>query len=462
MIESANGAERRVGRMSRRTLLQGATGAAGALGLSSLKPGRGQAKRPAPAVIQGTVTLTLMYDKIEFPDDQLKLFTDANPNIKVQRIEPDDTRFKAMVAAGNPPDVFLTSGPAIPNLANRGIVLDLTDYFAGSSLLKADDLAPANSFFRYGDAVGQGALYGMCKDWSPDFTMFAFKQAFEEAEVPLPSETEPMRYADFLTLGQALTKRRGERIQRIGVSYGDWTIEPLIQFRLSEEGGRLYAPDDASIALKDSPGAVEVLRLFYDLAAEKVTWTPLTPSPNGWSGKDFNLGLIALIQNGYWFSGFLGTQEESKVADQVVMLPSPTWGSKRYDPSGGPAGTAIAKASKNPDAAWKLFEFYNGDVPAQNRAKSGWGVPALTSLYGLMPAETPFQQQVQKVLQEELKHGDAPIEVNPYYDRQVFTTSWQKHLEQALRGSISFDQLVSNIEGDVNQAIKDGLAALGR
>ena len=54
------------------------------------------------------------------------------------------------------------------------------------------------------------------------------------------------------------------------------------------------------------------------------------------------------------------------------MLPAPTfYGKQRVNPTIGAAGTAIAASTKNPDAAWKLFEYYQlrraGDRARQER-----------------------------------------------------------------------------------------------
>src|SRR3954471_17110042 len=89
-----------------------------------------------PAVIKGPVTLTLMVNSGDFSKDDAKKFTDANPNITLNIIEDDATRFKAMLAAGTPPDLFRTYGPVVPSLVNRKLALDLTDYFKNSSVLK--------------------------------------------------------------------------------------------------------------------------------------------------------------------------------------------------------------------------------------------------------------------------------------------------------------------------------------
>src|SRR5262245_13072704 len=124
----------------------------------------------APAASGEAVKLTVMYQQNELSDDEVKQFMDANPGITVERIDSDATKFKAMLTAGTPPDLFRTQGPQIPNLVERKIVLDLKDYFQSSSVLKLDDLAPANNLYVY-----KGGRYGMAKDWSPDFNLFISK-----------------------------------------------------------------------------------------------------------------------------------------------------------------------------------------------------------------------------------------------------------------------------------------------
>lgn len=412
------------------------------------------ASTTAPAVNSSTVTLTIMSRGNEFSAEETKAFTDANPGIVIERLEDDATRFKAMLAAGTPPDIFRTQGPSVPNLINQGVLLDLTPYFNASSMLKTDDLAPSINFYRV-----DGKLYGMPKDWSPDLSMFASKSAFEDAGVALPDPAKPLLYSELATIGKQLTKREGDRTLRFGYAYDSGLLPRMLQTILLEKDQQMYAPDFSTITLKDNPLAREALQFFFDLSKEQATFTPLNPSAS-WIGEDFVKGQVGIVQYGYWFSGMISTTESPITGpDQTVMLTSPSWfGTKQVNPTVTATGFVIAQGSKNPEAAWKLFEFYNAGAPAENRAKSGWGVPGLKSLYSLMPAESPFQQQVQTILKQEITNSDYTLSVNPYYDDSVFGTSWTTNLEQALRGDLSFDQVIENIETDVNAAIADGKA----
>ncbi|MFL5806387.1 MAG: extracellular solute-binding protein [Roseiflexaceae bacterium] len=409
----------------------------------------------APAAASGAIKLVLMYSQEEFSDTELKAFTDANPNIQIERVPAgDDAQFKAMLAAGTPPDLFRTEGRFIPSLANQKVVLDLNEYFKSSDTFKPDNLAPANAYYNY-----QGTVYGMPKDWSPDHSLFVSNAAFQEAGLDIPRPDQALRYAEVAQLAGKLVKKDGDRIVRMGWGYESGWFVRTIQRIMAEQDQKLYTPDFSAMALKDSQVAVEALKFFYDASKENITWNPLNPSP-AWSGDDFVKGLLGIVSYGYWYSGMLASAKDSPVTGKVTMLPAPTfYGKKRINPTVGAAGTAIAAGTKNPDAAWKLFEYYNSGEPAIARAKSGWGVPALKSLYPLMPKETEFQKQVQAVLQDELQYADYVLDVNPYYEDSVFNTSWVSSLDQALHGSITFDQLVENIEKACNAAIDEGRKA---
>jgi multiple sugar transport system substrate-binding protein len=143
------------------------------------------------------------------------------------------------------------------------------------------------------------------------------------------------------------------------------------------------------------------------------------------------------------------------------MLPAPTWSGVRRDPTMTATGWVISSQTKDPDAAWKVFEEYMAGAPAEARAKGGWGVPGLKSLYAKMPQESPFQQQVQRVLKSELGYADFVLDFNPYIGEETFASSWKKHLEPALKGTIGFEKLIQNVEADVNAAIADGRRIVG-
>lgn len=224
---------------------------------------------------------------------------------------------------------------------------------------------------------------------------------------------------------------------------------------LAEKGQSLYTPAFDQIVL-DTDDAKALVKYYVDLAEKRLVASPTDPSPNGWSGADFTAGMVGLTQWGYWFQAMA---ESDTTRDKVVMLPSPTWSGERRDPTMTATGWVITSATKVPDAAWKVFEWYMAGQPAIDRAKSGWGVPALKSQVSLLPQETPFQKAAYDILQAELALGTPPLQFNPFIGENVVSNAYNKYLDQYLKKEITFDDLIKGITAEVNQAIKDGIAA---
>jgi multiple sugar transport system substrate-binding protein len=382
--------------------------------------------------------------------------------VRVYRINTDLVQLVAMSAAGNPPDIYRVQAADIPSFLTRKMVKDLTDVFRGSSLIKVDDLADANKNYWYdGLNPGKGKIYGMVKDWSPDMTLFANKKLFDAAGVAVPSDEKALTYQEIAELAQKLTKKSGDRIEVVGFGYHNQWFDRIVEVQLNEKGASLWAPDFSAIKLT-SPEAKEALQYWFDMDKKNVDFNPLNPATS-WPGDQFTKNQVALTQYGYWFSAMA---ESDATKGSVVNLPSPTWGPQHKSPTITATGGVVHDKTKVFDDAWKLYEWFMAGDPSVERAKSGWGVPALKSQFKLMPAESPFQKQVQKVLQKELTMSDVAIRFNPYIgtsetiSRNTFNSSYFKGLESALKGQTTFDQLLANVEKEVNAAIKEGMDRL--
>jgi multiple sugar transport system substrate-binding protein len=413
-----------------------------------------------PAAKGGHVVF--MMAQAECTDDMVKQYnTDyASQGLSVERLDPDQTRTYAMLAAGAPLDILRCQAPQIPQLVGRKLVLDLTPYFDISKTLKMQDLAPANDYYKANSAfdIGSGKLYGMVKDWSPDMTIWVRDTMFQDAGLPVPDDTKVYAYSEVADWARKLTKKTGNKVSQKGllIEYG-WFIR-FIQLFLLEKGKELYANDFSKIVIRDNPDAVEIVKWFFDLAKDLAINSPISPLVS-WAGPDWENKLAAMVQYGYWFSGMVNAD----VKDPAVrIIPAPQWGPKHFSPTITATGSVVISKTTIPDAAWSVFEWYNSKEPALNRAQSGWGVPALRSMWKMMPTQTPLQQQVQKVV---LKEMDKPtvIKFNPFFLQQEpdpGTTAFTTHMEPALRGDITFDKMLENIENDTNAAIKDGIDRL--
>jgi multiple sugar transport system substrate-binding protein len=448
--------------IDRRQLLRTAGVAAGGIAVGSLLGvGNAQAARVIPRRRLAPLEVVVMTEANEFSSFDIDAFQSRNPNIKISLIDYDEAKLSAMFAAGTPPDLIRVQAPGIPQYVARKLIQPLTSYFRQSDILRPGDLASANNYYRWnGRSIGTGDIYGMVKDWSPDFTLFAYTQAFKDAKIDAPSPTARLRYSDVAAIGAKLgaRQRAGRPVYRGFAHSNDlnWFDRTVMNI-LAERGKSLYTNNFTRINLTKNPDATQVLRYFFDIHKRHLDINPRDPT-SSWAGVEFTAGKIGLLQYGYWFSAMA----ESKVTKgKVVMLPAPTWTGVKRDPTMTATGFVMSAKTKDPDAAWAVFEYYMGGKPARDRAGSGWGVPGLRSLYDLMPRKTAFQKQVQKVVQGEIALNTRPLQFNPYLSEFAFANAYKKHLALALRGSISFNDLLSRTERDVNTLIEEGKSRIG-
>jgi len=463
------------GGLSRRAFLRLAgVSATGALLAACAPAASGPATKPAggAAPAADKINIDYMMNDAELTDKEIEQFQKDNPGIKITRLVPDATKYFAALAAGTPPDLFRLQAPQFPLLLARKIPLNLQPFIDTSSVIKVDDLASANNYYRSSGGaldIGKGDVYGMVKDWSPDLTLWANLDAIEEAKLPAPSLTEPMSYDDVKAYGEKLLKLEGDRVAQRGFDTNMPWVERFWMVWLEGEGSSLFTKDFQKMDLVQNEKAREAVKYHYDLAASKVSSSPISPSPS-WPGQDFANGELAIVQYGFWFSGGLMLWANDKIkpkidAGRIVMLPSPTWKGVKRGPTITATGSIVTGATKHPNEAYKVFEWYNAKEPAQNRAASGWGVPALKSMFNKIPKEGTYRSQVWSVLEKEMTFAETTVKFNPYLEGGepgVVASLFIQFYEQALKGGMKFDELLQKLESETNVAIQDGIDRIGK
>jgi multiple sugar transport system substrate-binding protein len=308
----------------------------------------------------------------------------------------------------------------------------------------------------------------MVKDWSPDLTVWANLDQIEEAGLEAPSLTEPMDYVEVQAYGEALSLFEGDRSVRRGFDCNIPWVERYWMVWLEGMGQSLFTEDFTQIDIVENEAARAAVKYHYDLAASKVSSSPINPSPS-WPGQDFANGELALVQYGFWFSGGVMVWANDAIkekidAGRIVMLPSPTWQGVRRGPTITATGSIVTGATANPDEAYKVFEWYNALEPAQNRAASGWGVPALKSMYEDIPKEGDYRANVWSVLEAEMEFAETTVRFNPYLqggEPGEVASLFIQFYEQALNGEITFDEMLLKLEEESNIAIQDGIDRIG-
>ena len=421
---------------------------------------------PAPEVAE----VVMMYLANEISDDDIAQFNADNENINLTRIDVDNTRFFAMFASGESPDLLRTQAPDLPQYLARNIMLNLDPYFDASSVLKRDDLLQVNNYYRLNSPtdVGSGPLYGMAKDWAPDTFLWVNEAVFEKAGVDAPDWSTPPSADEVAEVARALTVQEGDQYTITGINGHTGFIERFWMVLTQMGGGSIYSDDFTKATIVGNEAAEAAIAWFHDLAVDGAMNSPINPSP-AWFGQDFAEGRLGMVYTGYWYHGnALADANEAFQANlaegRIKMYPHMTWNGRRMHPCITAAGAIVSNGTKHPDASWEVFEWFMGGAPSEARASSGWGLPALESQLALTPQDGPLSAQAWESVQADLPYSEEILSFNPYLaggepavPGQVFMDNWQ----QLLDGDMSFDEMLEKIESETNVALQEGQDRIG-
>lgn len=405
-------------------------------------------------------TLTVMYANNELTPAYIKEFEKLNPDITIKFIESDATRLNAMLSAGTPPD--FVRGAAVGSAQNnaRGLALPLDPYLEKSKVLRKDDLLSINNSWRWdGKVSGQGPYYGISKDWSLDATLWYNQDLFNHANLSTLSSTEPITYDQLLTIGKKLTSMQGGKIAVYGLGVEwDWGVDGQVLAMIKQQGGSLYTNADYSEVDFSQPAAKNALQWYVEFMTAGIGPSSLNPIADGQDAPSFLANRMAVTQDGYWFGGNVFTAS-SALKTGSRLAPAPQMGSNRYSPSFAGIGAWIPAAARHKDEAWRLMEYFMTGTPAQDRAKSGWGIPSLKSFLSKMPQDLPYQQQAYASTQNELKYSGI-LPDSPYINIGNYDTILKKYLLQVVKKQITLDVACQQATSDANKLLAQGKAQL--
>lgn len=405
-------------------------------------------------------TLTVMYASTELTKTHIAEFQKLNPNITITFIENDATRLNAMLAAGTPPDFVRGAGVGSANNNARGMAANLDAYLDHSSVLKRDDLLAVNDAWRWdGSKSGAGPYYGLTKDWSQDATLWQNNQLLEAAGLAPLDPMKAISWDQLLDIAKKASKTSNGKTQQhgLGVEWA-WGTTGQIFTMILQQGGVLYNAD-LTQADFTTPQAQRAFQWYVDYAKAGVGPTSLKPLPDGFDYPTFQNKKMAITQDGYWFGGNFASGDGVALQKVVRLAPAPTFG-KRISTVFAGIGAWIPEKSKNKDAAWRFMEYFMAGPPAVERAKSGWGLPALKSLWPNVPQKLPYQQEAFKTSQNELKYlGLLPD--SPYVNIGNWITELDKQLQGAISGKTSVRDACTKVTENINKLLAQGKDQIG-
>lgn len=314
-------------------------------------------------------------------------FQQANPNIKVG-VEVSDwdsywTKLKTLLSAGTPPDVFAIDAPLYLDYQSRDVLLNLQPYLDKNPDMLNGVYPQTLEAYKTPDG-----MYGLPRDFQT-IVLFYNKDMFDAANLAYP--TGDWTYDDLRNAAKQLTlDSNGDgKIDQFGFYSDLWDMELIWSEAIWAYGGDVINADHTKTLIGE-PNAREAWQLFYDMEFTDKSW-PDTNTAGEYADDPFLAGVAAMTTIGHWVvPGY------AEVDFKWDVAPMPK-GPAGQATSVNSAGFVVAKASKNPDAAFEFLKYVVSE-PAQTRlAELGFACPVLESVAesdAFLKQSTPINHQV--------------------------------------------------------------------
>jgi multiple sugar transport system substrate-binding protein len=338
----------------------------------------------APAAVQNEKVVLKYWNGFTGPDRVVlealvKQFNDSHPNIEVQMdIMPWDSLFQKLLTSmtvGAEPDIAAFSFRNMPEYAKAGVLMPLDDLY-GPAGIDPNTLPPS-----YLDIIKyDGKYYGAPMNFAT-LMMYYNKDLFKAAG--LDPEKPPTTWEEWTDAVQKLTidENKDGKPEQYGLVLADHQTIPMWPILVWGNGGK-FISNDGKQSMLDDPKTIEAFEKWGALVAKQGI------SPVGLTGAEadklFETGKAAMEMNGPWMTG---GYTAAGLNYDVAPIPA------------GPAGQVtladaavmvINKNTKNKDAAYEFFKFWNSKEAQATWALGSGFPPARTDLESAAMSSNPF------------------------------------------------------------------------
>jgi len=324
-------------------------------------------------------------------------YMDENPGVTVTvEDEPEGGVFQALIAAGNQPDVVVTSlGPALGQLAADNALVPLEDLPGFQELLDRVDPAIVEQFSGHNYYIPIGA----------DVTLMIYnKQLFEEAG--LDPENPPQTWDEFLAAAEAIDNLGpdiyGTVFWNEALAFGGWYWNMLQPIYLNANQGQCLLVNrlGTDIAFDDPECELDA---FFEFTKAAQQFAPLTMETNFFSRK---IGMWP--QYGYsWEPNLETAADQAMVIGEdvgVAPVPVPNEGETSFTTYGGRALIVMQTTPERQARAWDFLQFLMEEENNRQFITELGYLPTLITL-----REDPyFQEPARQVFIEVLENGLLP------------------------------------------------------
>lgn len=305
--------------------------------------------------------------------------------------EPEGGAFQALIAAGNQPDLVITSfGPALGRLAAEEALAPLEDLEGAQDLLARLESSAVEQFFGHNYYIPIGA----------DVTMLIYnKQLF--AEAGLDPETPPATWDEFLAAAEAIynlpnredgTKVYGTVFWNEALGWGGWYWNMLQPFYLNANQNQCRLVNRLGTGVEFTEPDCN-MAAFFTFLQQAQQYAPPTMETNFFSRS---IGMWP--QYGYsWEPNLETAASEPMVIGEdvgIAPVPVPNAGDQSYTTYGGRAGIIMRTTPERELLAWDFLQYLMTDtVNLQFITELGY-LPVVSALkadpYFTDPTRQPF------------------------------------------------------------------------
>jgi len=414
---------------------------------------------------KGPVTVTFMVHEADLPKDFVDSFNKENPQINLVRVETNWEKWMADAMAGTAADMMQVNGNQTAYFTHRDLWLDMTDMLEKSDKFKWDDIDPlGNIHYQYdGTVYGKGPWYGLTKDYNNIGAITYNREMFKAAGLADLSTTQRLTYQnEYYDLAKKLTQKDASgQVKIFGTEFaGNWACYWASDMAYAE--GTSFWTDEKASKMSNDSKMRDIWKYWAKFKVDDIASNVRNPA-SGWTGAMFQSDRVAMVQLGYWFGAQMMSNEGYNEKYGWAPTPILRKGSKPYTNTLGATGTVIYSKTKYPQAAFKVFEWYNAGAYGLERAKTGWGIPPIYSLHKYLPKNNKFNKDRLDVALEDAKYfvpylgGLTPF-ANP---GTLFGGAWNAYIDELVEGKINSDAFVDKFYADIDKTLAAGKEELG-
>jgi multiple sugar transport system substrate-binding protein len=394
---------------------------------------------------QKKTTVRFLIVEADLPKDFVDKFMAKNPDINLVREEEDWTKWMADAIAGNAADLQrMGSGTDIAYYEKRGLLYDMTSLMKNSKAIKMDDIDMLGcSTYQYdGKDFGKGKWYGLPKDYNNIGCLTYNKEMFKAAGIAPLSETVPITYYDELyNLGKKLTKKDSSgKVSVWGFEYHSGAWQPfMVSDMATAQGLSIYA-DASRSKMNNDPKVRDLWKYFARFTKEDIASNVKNPN-TAWAGAAFQSDRSAITQLGYWFGAQMMSNKGYNEKYGWAPTPILKKGSPRVTNTLGATGVTMYAKTKVAKEAFRVFEWYMAGDYGIERAKTGWGIPPLKSLQGMLPVDNEYNKSRKMIALDDGKYY-KPWQFSPYMTWDKYMAPWAANVDDMVKGTITMDQFI--------------------